>query len=273
MLPFFRKIRYRLAENNQFFKYSRYAIGEIVLVVVGILIALQINNWNEARKKTNTEIEYLIRLRSDLANDTAYYHRRIKYSDKVITDHRKAVEISHTEIKSPQDFSESFKDLELSSEALSIRDITYNEMLNAGQINIIRNDTIRTEILEFYRQVDLVNKHFEEVNATSIEFMKDFFIQSKSFKQFWLNNEMRPWSDEMIEDSVDWQWINDPESESFKSFHFTLGFYSMKQNMFKGYFEDLDDKSKFLIEEIEKELTNRSIGVPEPNIEPVFVLE
>jgi len=56
MIPFFRKIRYRLAKNNQFFKYSRYAIGEIVLVVIGILIALQINNWNEknkAKEKTN----------------------------------------------------------------------------------------------------------------------------------------------------------------------------------------------------------------------------
>jgi len=53
MLPFFRKIRYRLAQDNQFLKYSRYAIGEIVLVVIGILIALQINNWNEERKKKN----------------------------------------------------------------------------------------------------------------------------------------------------------------------------------------------------------------------------
>ena len=50
MLPFFRKIRWRLAADNQFFKYSRYAIGEIVLVVIGILIALYINNWNENRK-------------------------------------------------------------------------------------------------------------------------------------------------------------------------------------------------------------------------------
>lgn len=51
MLPFFRKIRWRLAANNQFFKYSRYAIGEIVLVVIGILIALAINNWNQQRRE------------------------------------------------------------------------------------------------------------------------------------------------------------------------------------------------------------------------------
>ncbi|MCA0932429.1 hypothetical protein LCM02_08200 [Lutimonas saemankumensis] len=50
MLPFFRKIRWRLTPDNQFFKYGRYAIGEIALVVIGILIPLQINNWNEERK-------------------------------------------------------------------------------------------------------------------------------------------------------------------------------------------------------------------------------
>jgi len=50
MIPFFRKIRKKMADDNQFFKYSRYAIGEIVLVVIGILIALQINTWNEERK-------------------------------------------------------------------------------------------------------------------------------------------------------------------------------------------------------------------------------
>ena len=51
MLPFFRKIRYRLAEDNQFFKYSRYAIGEILLVAIGILIALYTTGMN-AEKTT-----------------------------------------------------------------------------------------------------------------------------------------------------------------------------------------------------------------------------
>ena len=50
MIKFFRKIRYDLLEKNKIEKYLKYAIGEIVLVVIGILIALSINNWNEQRK-------------------------------------------------------------------------------------------------------------------------------------------------------------------------------------------------------------------------------
>ena len=76
MLPFFRKIRWRLAANNQFFKYSRYAIGEIVLVVVGILIALYINNWNEERKEKEILNSYLylvlVNLETDLTSIDIY---------------------------------------------------------------------------------------------------------------------------------------------------------------------------------------------------------
>ncbi len=274
MINFFRKIRKKLADDNKPKKYARYAIGEIVLVVIGILIALSINNWNEVRKTTNIEIEYLIRLRSDLVNDTAYYHRRIKYADKVFADHKKAFIISHTQIASPQDFYQSFNNLEWSSEALSIRDITYNEMHNAGQINIIRNDKIKTEILEFYRQVDLVAKHFEEINISSVEFMADFFMQSKALKHFWsYGHEFSPWTPEMLDESDDWKWINDPKSELFKSFQFSLGFYSTKQNYFKRYCEDLENKSTILLIEIENELRNRSIEVPAPTMEPIFVID
>ena len=51
MIKFFRKIRQQLLTENKFSKYMIYAIGEIILVVIGILIALGINNWNENRKK------------------------------------------------------------------------------------------------------------------------------------------------------------------------------------------------------------------------------
>jgi hypothetical protein len=62
MIGFLRKTRKQLAEDNRFIIYWRYAIGEIVLVVVGILIALQINNWNEAKKTLTLEKRILIAL-------------------------------------------------------------------------------------------------------------------------------------------------------------------------------------------------------------------
>ena len=57
MIPFFRKIRKKMADDNRPLKYARYAIGEIVLVVIGILIALQINTWNEEKKNKKAKKE------------------------------------------------------------------------------------------------------------------------------------------------------------------------------------------------------------------------
>ncbi len=72
MLPVFRKIRYKLAEDNQFLKYGRYAIGEIVLVVVGILIALYINNWNEERIQSKELDELMKSISSAIQSDVKY---------------------------------------------------------------------------------------------------------------------------------------------------------------------------------------------------------
>ena len=70
MIKFFRKIRQNLLMENKTGKYFKYAIGEIILVVIGILIALQINNWNENRKKEALKDEYKIALINDYTNDT-----------------------------------------------------------------------------------------------------------------------------------------------------------------------------------------------------------
>ena len=65
MISFFRKTRKKMADDNRPLKYARYAIGEIILVVIGILIALQINNWNEERKSEKSTLIYINRLMED----------------------------------------------------------------------------------------------------------------------------------------------------------------------------------------------------------------
>ena len=69
MLKFFRRIRQSLFVDGGAKRYFFYAIGEIILVVIGILIALQINNWNEYKKDRILEKDYLTRLREDLKFD------------------------------------------------------------------------------------------------------------------------------------------------------------------------------------------------------------
>ncbi len=72
MIKFFRKIRQKLLTENKFSKYLIYAIGEIILVVIGILIALQINNWNEDRKERKQEIEFITSVKKDLTQDKVF---------------------------------------------------------------------------------------------------------------------------------------------------------------------------------------------------------
>jgi len=82
MLPFFRKIRWRLARENRFLKYARYAIGEILLVVIGILIALQVNNWNEQKKDFERFAKNLKGMRNDLVSDTLSFNNYMDFLEQ-----------------------------------------------------------------------------------------------------------------------------------------------------------------------------------------------
>ena len=84
MIKFFRKIRHKLLTENKFSKYLIYAIGEIVLVVIGILIALQINNNNELRKEKETANILAFSLIQDLQKDVEFLKDGINFSDQKI---------------------------------------------------------------------------------------------------------------------------------------------------------------------------------------------
>ena len=93
MIKFFRKIRQKLLSENKFSKYVIYAIGENFLVVIGILIALQINNWNEEKKTKVVEIEILTQFKEDLNDDiesinrVEFWIRKVINSSIIVVDH------------------------------------------------------------------------------------------------------------------------------------------------------------------------------------------
>ncbi len=89
MIKFFRNIRKQLLTENKFSKYLLYAIGEIVLVVIGILIALQINNWKEARKDLKVEITILKNIKKDVSLDIEDVVFNIKYHKVFLESEKK----------------------------------------------------------------------------------------------------------------------------------------------------------------------------------------
>ncbi|WP_204346702.1 hypothetical protein [Psychroserpens algicola] len=106
MIKFFRNIRQNLLSEGKTGKYFKYAIGEIILVVIGILIALQINNWNEKRKENIVEVELIDVLITDLKSkkteflsDLAIGKLIIKNSDISINHWENTSEIDTLNLK------------------------------------------------------------------------------------------------------------------------------------------------------------------------------
>ena len=93
MIKFFRKIRQNLLMENKTGKYLKYAIGEIILVMIGILLALQINNWNEQRKAKVKEAALLLNLTQDLRSDSISFSRNFNILSDIISLHGKLYEI------------------------------------------------------------------------------------------------------------------------------------------------------------------------------------
>ena len=148
MLPFFRKIRWRLAANNQFFKYSRYAIGEIVLVVVGILIALYINNWNEERKGRKIGTALLKNLTSDLIRNQELLTRDILWHKNAVNSINILVKVHkenipyHDSLQKHFDNARKFPDPRLSFAA-------YQEIKNKG-LDFISSPELKKKIIDLY---------------------------------------------------------------------------------------------------------------------------
>ncbi|MGS2727550.1 DUF6090 family protein [Psychroserpens sp. BH13MA-6] len=92
MIKFFRKIRQKLLSENKLSKYLIYAIGEIILVVIGILIALQINNWNEIQKNKAFEKEILQQIQSNLIKDKKTLKRIAFNFEKAVMSSNKLLE-------------------------------------------------------------------------------------------------------------------------------------------------------------------------------------
>jgi len=162
MIKFFRKIRQNMIKENRVSKYMLYAIGEIVLVVIGILIALQINNANEDRKARKQEVKYLKNLQIDIQTE-------LKNNDTIIAfrANKSKVGARMLEFKKLETVQDIF---ELEGAIQTVfwwttfipTNNTYKELLSSGNLNFIKNDSIKDYLMELdkkYVQIENAEHH------------------------------------------------------------------------------------------------------------------
>jgi hypothetical protein len=157
-------------EKNKTGKYLKYAIGEIILVVIGILIALQINNWNEERKNKLKEDVYLEGIKIDLENDLRYINFLLPFNKPRVQNYSRLDSL--VQIQSNEIFEIEFSEIyELSNQigTLYTRVGSYSSLISENSVGLISNKELLQNIKTIYEihyvRVSLLGQELDDIST------------------------------------------------------------------------------------------------------------
>ena len=180
MINFFRKIRKKLADDNKPLKYMRYAIGEIVLVVVGILIALSVNNWNEFKKDREIEKKALINLAENMELNINQVERKIARIQKDNKSGQIVLAAIQNNEQTVDILGQHFHWALVNHSNLALSKAGYESLKNIG-FEILRNEILKKEIVNLYEstylQMSRSQEWGEESRPDTNNYLIDHFIR------------------------------------------------------------------------------------------------
>ncbi|MRH99648.1 hypothetical protein GH721_03790 [Kriegella sp. EG-1] len=237
MIKFFRKIRQNLLSEGSTGKYFKYAIGEIILVVIGILIALQINNWNENRKNKIAEADYYCRILDDFELNEKLIDENFE-----LTSNR--IELTKELIKDlniiPNDRS-----LILNKFTAALRhdvsvpsNITFEDLTSSGQLKLLTDIKLKNILIEYStfldNTVNLLKENRNEIikRYTDFELITELGYQDIDYMKKELDKEHFALLPNV-------NWTNDPTHPYFIKFQDNLVFILGMQIRQKHHFSNL----------------------------------
>ncbi|MEM1260721.1 MAG: DUF6090 family protein [Bacteroidota bacterium] len=183
MIKFFRRIRQKLVSENRFSKYLVYAIGEIVLVVIGILLALQINEWNEAKKAKKEETEALKNLEQEFRSN----EKDLRLQQIIVTtayeSNKHLMDLFNKE-------KSTFKEINIDSliffsvefDRYSPSQNVLQDLLQSGRLALISNDSLRNLLFDWTRVLNVVEERYVDCNEKLREELIPYLSQKYVFK-------------------------------------------------------------------------------------------
>jgi hypothetical protein len=167
-----------MIKKNSTTKYLLYAIGEIILVVIGILIALSINNSNEERKFRKQEVKYLKNLQADIKLERVNNDSIIKYRGGTVKAAARLLDFKTLET------ALDVMELEMTINQVFSRQIflptnnTYKELLSSGNLNYITNDAIKYQLLELDKMYVSINNSEHHMYREYEEYLYNVSIKN-----------------------------------------------------------------------------------------------
>lgn len=196
MIRFFRNLRQSVLANGQSGKYLKYAIGEIVLVVIGILIALQINTWSQNRQDRKQEQQVLSQLLEEYTSNLEQLKSKIYIRREVI---QSALELLRYRKMDPQRIVPDSFNLLL---ARVITRPTFDpvlgvttELSNSGKLYLIRNATLRNRLTSFSSLLNEVHEEeqviFADVQTKFTPFIREQYQLGRVLTEFIQDEDFR----------------------------------------------------------------------------------
>jgi cell division protein FtsL len=185
MIKFFRKLRKNRLEEGKFSKYLVYAIGEIILVVIGILIALQINGWNETRKQENQEVLYLERLVLENKQDLSTFALSIQDLEKgnrTIEDLGRALNDPHSVDSTLMICVNEYLIYGCHYPFFNPSTSTFEDLSSTGNLGVIRDTELRDLIVSHYAAYKFTESNFLVSTNWALPIDAPFYIEHDFLK-------------------------------------------------------------------------------------------
>lgn len=177
MIGFFRRIRRKLANQNKFVQYSRYAIGEIVLVMVGILLALQVNTWNETRKHKELENIYFQELQDEFLENKLRFQQTSEFHENLLEDLKKMVALFPINEAKQDTFFSIFDNSKIFNAGLyNPSNSALEAYIRSETFNYLENRELKKILLSWSHIIEDYQEE-EKFNAdNNFQFLYPFFI-------------------------------------------------------------------------------------------------
>lgn len=184
MIKFFRKIRQQLLSKNQVSKYLVYAFGEIILVVIGILIALGINNLNQERINKNTEQIYLHGLEEEFKTSKLKLEELIQVNQGNIDGAKSILKYIADPNNSPaeKEFSQLLYQSFSSDIAFNPNNSLLNEMINSGNLKILSNSDLRRLLTNWISTLEDIKRQENELDIQREHVLNEFRTEGNSLQ-------------------------------------------------------------------------------------------